>query len=351
MTSAANASQEEDRPAVESPVAVEGSEAGSGSPKPRYIPDDVFPGGIKVVYSLPRTDAEIQAAHLACAADACETIPPGELIERRGFFPYLTIAERDSLRGTASVVSSRQHLFSVGIDFLDEDRRDLPLLSGGEIVKFFHGRYVMLQARVRKTVGDDALFLHHRPLGGMTQFVGSRVAEMVTTGVEQSFRHYRALGLVLKPGDALVPENLRTLAIIHKSERLARTAASAGDLTYRYEYVFVRAQDQGSDPPHLDLHTFITSGHRRQLHYIQLATSPTTPNNCSVTTMIRFTEYMQFGLRPKASATRRMVYQDRSTFAMAQLDQFARQQGWSGNALDNLSATLDAIIAGEVTAE
>ncbi|MFV1966242.1 MAG: hypothetical protein ACC628_12530 [Pirellulaceae bacterium] len=320
--------------------------------EPKVVPATTFPGGIKVIYRLPRTDSEIQAAHERDVDDVCETIPPGEPIERRGFLADPTSPERRELGGTTSVLSSRQHLLSVGIDFLDEDRRDLPLLSGGEILRFFHGRYVMLQVRVRKSADSQMLYLHHRPLGGMTTFEEPHIAEAVTSGVEASFRNYRSLGLVLKPGDVVGPENLRTLAIVHKSERLALSAARVDDLTYRYEYVFVRAHDKSeSGSQRLAVHAFVTSENRTQLHYLQFANAPTQPGNCSVTTMICFTEYMQLGLRPKTSATRSMVYYDRATYEMTRLDQYARRQGWSGDALDNLSDILDAIIAGRMKDE
>jgi hypothetical protein len=326
----------------------EGGEQASASSAPATVRQGFPPAGIKIVRKLPRTSAEVQAIHEQVEGDACETIPAGEPVDLSGFRPYLTPSDR-LLGGEKPPLMTRMHAFSVGIDFLEKDRRDLPFLSGGEILKFFHGSYVMLQIRVQRDPRTQSLYLHHRPLGGMTSFTGPRVAANLTTGVAASLANYRSLGLLLKPEVTPSCENLRTLVVLHKSEVLPLAAESVDDIEHHYEFVFVRAVSEGQgDSERLALHSFVTSGDRTELHYLRPSRTPAGPDTCSVRTMICFTEYSHAGLRPKSSATRTRLFNDQASYSMADLNAFARQQEWTGDALDNLTETLDAIIAGDL---
>ena len=74
---------------------------------------------------------------------------------------------------------------------------------------------------------------------------------------------------------------------------------------------------------------------------------PTSAATCSIRGTIYITSYSR-GVIPDKSATRRLTMSSVHLFALADLDDYAEQQGWSGDALDNLTETLDAIIDGQL---
>ena len=62
--------------------------------------------------------------------------------------------------------------------------------------------------------------------------------------------------------------------------------------------------------------------------------------------MLAFTRFS--GLNPVESVTTGSEVDDRLEISMQRLDEYAQSQGWEGNAFQNLSATLDAIIRGDI---
>jgi hypothetical protein len=64
-----------------------------------------------------------------------------------------------------------------------------------------------------------------------------------------------------------------------------------------------------------------------------------------------FTEYSAAKQSPSAKALRKTIFNSQASFTLSQLDEYAASAGWEGDALDNLSATLDAIIDGKLTSK
>ena len=304
---------------------------------------------VKTVRVLPVTNFELAAAHDQASGEACEPVPGGEAREITSFAPYLTQRDyREFSDGRVTAVSSRQHIFSVGFDMLDSDRSRLPHMSGGAIARYLNGQFVTLQVRIQKDLISQALHLHHRPLAAVASFQQRRLTQDPTEALARSLRNYRSLGLFLADGMPATNENLRTLVLLHKSEREA--VGGSSETTGKYEFVFVRALDD-SVSARLRCHTFATSDDRTVLHYLQSCEDPPRPDSCSIKTMLHFTEYADHGLRPVASVSRGSIFNDQAKYSMDSLNRYAQSQGWAGGAFDNLTKTLDALIDRKVPSQ
>lgn len=294
---------------------------------------------LKTIRTLPRTEGELAAAHERARGLACEHIPPGEPLEISSFVPRFE-------EGSAlPVPSSRRAAFSVGLDMLDEDRADLPTLTGGRILDYIDGHYVAVEVRVERDLDTGELYLHHRPLAATLEFHGARITQPFVDLVSDSIQDMRSLGLWTDARRATAPEQLRTLVLAHKNmineqQGRGRKARAA------YEYVFVRARPGRGDS--LELHAFATTRDRQWLHYLEPFRSPSRARQCGIRGTIYFSEYKVANLLPAASATRRTAVHANKSFALEDLDAYARQAGWSGSALDHLTDLLDAIIDGKI---
>lgn len=306
---------------------------------------------IKTVHVLPATEYELGAAHDQARGEACEPIPGGEPREISSFAPYLTQRDyREFGDGNVPSLSTRQHLFSVGFDMLEFDRRQLPRVSGVFITRYLNVQYITLQARIQKDLVSEVLHLHHRPLAAVGSFRQRRLTQEPTETLARSLQNYRSLGLFLADGMPALPENLRTLVLLHKSEKDA--GAGLSQPAMKYEFVFVRALDEPEGAAgRLKCHTFATSDERTVLHFLQPGSDPSRPESCSVKTMLHFTEYADHGLRPVASISRGSIFNDQATYPMESLNLYAQSQGWKGGAIDNLTKTLDAIIDGKIPSQ
>ncbi len=331
-------------------VGATGHSSSPDAPSASSMPQ-VIVSRIKTVRVLPVTDSELAAAHEQARGEACEPIPGGESREITNFAPYLTQRDyREFGDGKVSALSTRQHIFSVGFDMLEYDRRQLPRLSGGIIKRYLDVQFVSLQTRVQKDLVSEVLHLHHRPLAAVASFRQRRLTQEPTETLGRSLQNYRGLGLFLADGMPAVPENLRTLVLLHKSEKDAGVGSSS--TTMKYEFVFVRAlDDHDGGPARLKCHTFATSDERTLLHYLQPGADPSRPESCSVKTMLHFTEYADHGLRPVASVSRGSIFNDQAKYTMESLNLYAQSQGWEGSAIDNLTKTLDAIIDGKIPSQ
>ncbi|HWA97657.1 MAG TPA: hypothetical protein VG713_04170, partial [Pirellulales bacterium] len=85
------------------------------------------------------------------------------------------------------------------------------------------------------------------------------------------------------------------------------------------------------------------------LHYLGKYETPTSVDDCAIKTTIVFTEYGFASVMPKARVSRRTAVNSERSFTLAELNQFAEFEGWQGDALDNLSETLDAMIDGSLS--
>jgi hypothetical protein len=309
-------------------------------------------GDLKLIRILPRNADEIAHAHERAKASSCETVPSGEPLEITSFTPQLTQRDRTELaRGVILLPSSRRHMLTVGLEVRESDKPRLPKVSRGRILQYLQDHYVTLQARIQKDPITGKLFLHHRPLAATTSFGRGRLTESFTEPTLLAVQDFHSLGIFLPSNQTPKPENLRTLVMIYKSFTVGATTGT-GKIPLKpvYEWVFVRGVEPvDQDARHLVLHVFCTSGERRRMHRLVAWESPKNPRDCGIFASVVFTEYTTLGLIPSKSATREVDYKSEMVFEWSDLDAFASEQGWTGDALDNLQPTLDAIIDGKLS--
>jgi hypothetical protein len=328
---------------------------------------DRAPAGIKTITELPRSENEIIIAFEHARGQACEKVRPGEAIELKSFtlsFEGGAIKNADargadarsaaSRSGHASshrplpVPTARRTAFSLGLDVSRADQAKLPLGSGGLIMDYIHDHYVAIQVPVYRDLVDDAIYLGHRPLAAMASFRGARLTQEFVETTASSVANIRGLGLWLRPNQRQTPATLRTAVFVHK-DLTAVEGGSRTDAKPNYELVFVRARPrEGKDYGGVELHAFATSEQRRRLNYLHSTSWPAVADECSIKGTVVFTEYRLAQRIPSAAATRSFVLRTRSRFSFQQLDELARKNRWTGDALDNLTDTLDAIIDGKI---
>lgn len=316
-------------------------------------------GDIKLIRIIPRSESEIAQAHERNRSQSCETVPPGEPLEIKGFKPVLTERDRAEWgRGYRLLPSSRRNMFTVGLDMLSADRDRLPTVSGSQIERYIRGHYVTIQARVQKDPLTSKLFLHHRPLAATVSVGKGNLTEEFTDAVLTAVREFHSLGIFLPGAVARSPENLRTLVMIYRNKMAIPTGVGGKpQFRYVYEYAFVRARDvvEENQPDvanqrELVQYVFATSDQRRRLHLLKPWSTPTQPSDCGVRATVFFTEYTTLGLIPSKSATRSVVYSSHSVFDWPDLERYSAEQDWKGDALDNLPQILDAILDAKIKA-
>lgn len=301
---------------------------------------------IKTIRSLPRNDVELQLAHARSRGLACQTLAAEEPLEVNDFTPYLTPADRQD-DSAAPPPSTRRHMFSVGLDILPDDQTKLPLVSRRPILNYLDRHFVTIQARVQKDVETDALYLHHLPLAATGTFRGAKLTQGFEPVVANSIREFHSLGLFVKDRKPATPESLRTLVLLYRSPMLSVSKATGQEQKVdNFEFVFVRAHEAPSTE-RFTLHVFATANERKVLHYLRPFSPPARVGECGIHASILVTEY-QSRVFPKESVVRKFGLRSRESFPLAKLDEYARAQSWRGDALDNLSDTLDAIIAARV---
>jgi hypothetical protein len=308
-------------------------------------------GDLKILRIVPRSEDEIARLHERTRGYACEPVSPNEPLEITGYMPCLTERDRSEFeRGVLLLPSSRRHMFSIGLDILHEDKSRLPTVSGGQILKYLRDHYVTVQARIQKDPVTSELFLHHRPLAATVSFGKGTLTQDFTEASLTAVRDFHSLGVFLPSGESNSPRNLRTLVLIYRSVVLLPAVGNGKPrLKPKFEYVFIRARDAAGGPnPQLALHAFATSDHRQRLHYLQPWSIPRQSQQCGVHAHVMFTEYSTLGLIPTKSATRNVTYASQTEFTWDQLDRFAHEHEWRGDALDNLNQTLDLIIDGKL---
>jgi|GEM_PF-2162872 len=303
---------------------------------------------VQTIRVLPTQDLELESAHRLARRNACEPLPAGEPTLSQSFQPYLTRRDYREYAEKVPALSKRQAIFSAGLDMLPADQRNLPSFSGRRILAYLRSHYITLQVRVQKEPLSGALFLHHRSLAGVAQYQNSGLTQQPTEGLGKTLQNYRSLGLFLPNELEPTPENLRTLVLVHKSDRAADANLKLS--ATKYEYVFVRAHPSGSRrEPKLTLHTFATSDRRQTLHYLKPGGQPQHNDLCSFKTLLYFTDYSHAGLYPTDSASRGTVFNDQAEFSLEQLEKYATLQQWTGGALQNVTQLLDAIIEKKIS--
>ncbi len=307
---------------------------------------DVEPlvSGAKTIKEMPRAGDDLDAIHKRQKGLASEQLPAGEAFEINTFTPYLTMADKQ-LSGTRTLIPCiRKQVLSVGLEVLEEDQADLPLLSKGQILSYLKEHFVSVQVRVYREPLTDDLYLGARPLASTMRYSGVRLTQDFTPAVSQSADDFRGLGLWLGPQQRAVPTQLRTLVLINKNEQQDGNKDRPTN-KMMFEYLFVRAiQTQRKE---IELHTFATTDNRSKLHWLETKSEPSRPTDCSLRAAVRFTKYSVQGLIPEAAVTRRSLVKARETFAIEDLDRYANKT-WNASAFARLTDTLDAVLAGKI---
>lgn len=303
----------------------------------------------RIIRDIPATEDEVVSAHEG-SKWMCRTLEPGEPLEIAGFSRKATLALPDNggkNSAAANVVFdySRLEALSLGLDMEKADRGNLPLFSGGIIQRHLDSEYISIQVQVLRDPRSGAIYLYHRPFAAILHYKDRKNTHDFTDQSRASAQDFRGLGLYIKPGDEITPENARTFVATNKCTLVKGQDASGKVKTAdTYDLVMVRARVVDDE---VTLHSFGTSEDRTRLHYLQQITLPKSADDCSVKTLLIFTEYKLAGQVPVASATRYAKYHGRGSFEIDDLHAFAEQQGWQGGALVNLTETLDAIIDGQ----
>ncbi|HEX3657662.1 MAG TPA: hypothetical protein VHV55_17865 [Pirellulales bacterium] len=301
---------------------------------------------LKIIRKLPQTEAEVAAAHDRAAGMACEHIPPGQPLEITSFVPQLSADAGDR---DLPIPTSRRAVLSVGLDMLEDDRADLPTLTGGRILSYIDEHYVAVEVRVQRDLDSGELHLHHRPMAATLEYHGAHITQPFVDLVSDSIQQMRSLGLWTDAARVRQPSQLRTLVMLHKN-MLNQEAGRDGKPRAVYEFMFVRARPAKRGGDSLDLHTFATTQQRQWLHYLDPFRSPQRAAQCGIRGSIYFSEYKVANLLPSASATRRTSVRAAESFPIDRLDDYAARQGWSGGALEHLADLLDAVIDGKIPA-
>lgn len=304
------------------------------------------PPEINTIRTLPRTDAELAAAFDRAEQDACELLPGGEPLEITSFTPYLTQRDRQSARLAPSL---RRSAFAIGLQLPAEEQQRLPLISRSRIAGYLQNHYVSVQARIQRDPRTGIRYLHHRPLSAAAKFSGARLTQEPEAAVAASVHDFRSLGLLVEGDGTPSLEDLRTLVLVHKHAVLRPSATGPASFQPNYEFAFIhasRADLEGSEP--LTLDAFVTSGGRERLHHLR-SRAPTGPSSCGIRANVRLSEFTYGGTYPTRAIVRDVAIADRSSFSWKQLDAFANDQGWSGDAWDHLPEIFHAIIDARVS--
>jgi hypothetical protein len=300
---------------------------------------------VRTLAEIPTTRSAIEAAYERNQSQRCEPVPPGEPLALTAFQPHLTRRDVHEYGVDVPATSIRQHIFSLGLDMLGADKGTLPVISRLQILGYLSDHYVSIQVRVQKDPATGALFLHHRPLAAVAAFRQARLTREPPAAVMEALKDYRSLGVFLPEGVEPTPANLNTLVLVFK-----RDVSDAGISGAAYEFAFVRAREAVIDGDRaLELHTFVTYDDRRELHYLQPCPDPSRSNNCSLTTMLYFTKFVDGGLRPVDGGSRGSTFRSRSRYSMDAIAEHTRAQGWEP--LAELTRTLDEIIDRRITDE
>lgn len=302
-----------------------------------------LPPDVKLIRFLPRTDSECDQLHQKTRGMVCEQVEPGEPLEITSFMPSLGGFDSSGL----PVPASRRHAFTVGLTMQSRDRENLPTLSRGKIVEFLNDHYVSVQARVQRDLVDDTLYLNHRTMAVMALYRGLKVSQDFTALVTEAVRDFHGLGLFVNSRAKVTAEQCRTLVLLHKNKivdpnRPGLRAAPS------YELVVIRAVPSPTDRKQLVLHCCTTTEGRRQWHYIRPFELPNRPSECSILANVVFTDFKYANLYPVASLMRNVHVRSRVSVSQEDMDQWAKDNSLTGDALDNLTEAIDALIAGKI---
>lgn len=306
----------------------------------------------KLCPRVPITHEALAAAH-AESKNSCIQVPTGDPLEVTGFagiteYGVTLLENGQRVAKQLPYDFSRLSAVSIGMQLLPPDQEQLPSVSKQRILKRVDGNYIIVQVRVHRDRASGQVYLYYKPFAAIGGFNETAALEFAPL-MEDSVREVRSLGLFLRPGQTPTADQLRTLVAVSRDTILLTEPDGSGEPKPRehYELMFVRARVEGEA---VTLHTFVTNEFRTIVNYLRPYETPTSSDRCDLRNTIYFTEYTAAKQSPSKKVTRDVRILSRSRYALSALDEYAHQQGWSGDALENLTETLDAIIDQRVPA-
>lgn len=300
----------------------------------------------QILRRVPRTQEEMQVAFDKSKNSSVQVgvDEPLETPDFAGQTSYdVTIGgKKESLK----FAYSRLGILSYGMEVAPPDQENLPSVSKNRILTRVGGDYISMQMRIHRDLSTGAVYLYYKPFAAVGSYAGGNTQEFAPL-MEDSVRDLRGLGLFVKTGEKIDPEALRTFVAVNKTTVVEEGMEEAPmpPTKPHYELQLVRARVDGDQ---VELHTFVTNEYGKQFHYLKPYHTPTTRDECDVVSVMYFTEYSAAKQSPSAKALRRTDFNGRASFSLAQLDEYAASAGWEGDALDNLTQLLDAIIDGKI---
>lgn len=303
----------------------------------------------RTISALPKTQTELALAH-AQNQNAAAQVGVGEplqIVDLAGEATYTVTVDVNGAkeRRPMRFRYSRLSAISYGMQLLPEDEARLPSVSKDRIMRRVRGNYVAIQLRVQQDVESGDIYLNYRPYAAVGGYGDSRTQEFAPL-MESSVREFRGLGLFVNRTGELTADDFRTFVATNK-DVLVVVDEETGDESFKehYEYFFARARVEGQQ---VQLHCFVTNQNLQQVEFLEPYRAPVEPTDCSIASTILFTDYTVAKQSPSAKASRRLDVRTRATYPMEQLNAFVRAQGLEGDALDNLTVVLDAIIDGRI---
>jgi hypothetical protein len=301
----------------------------------------------QLVRKLPRDVEEVERA-FETSRNASIQVSVGEPMEicdlsQETVFDVTVGGKKDKLKFQFGRVGA----LTFGLEVSPADQLNLPAVSKGRIMKRVTENYISIQVRPQRDVQTGAIYLYYKPFAAIGSYLEPDTQEFSPL-MEDSVRDFRGLGLFVPPEAPINAENLRTFVGVNKTMITDEKDPDAPKpaLFPNYEFVFVRARIEGEK---VELHSFLTNEHRRVLHYLKPYVPPRSPDECSIKSVLLFTAYSVAKQSPSAKAIRRAFTHSRASYALDELNAYAAAQHWQGDALDNLTALLDAIIDGKLT--
>jgi hypothetical protein len=248
----------------------------------------------------------------------------------------------------------RWPVIDYGTRMTEEDRKALPFFTSGVILDVVDNTYITMQARVHRSSPDGEPYLHYVPIAGAGEYGKLDGTTEFATLQQVAVSNVRGLGLFLKPGQPRSAQALRTLIVSIKGNKLIPNEESDEIKTApTLELLLVRmridpARQSAAPADAVRLHAFGTiDGLTKLVHFKPYAT-PENPDDCTIRSTIRITEYSLAGQLPSARAARHVRIRSAKEFTIQALDEYARRAGLAGDAFDNMTEILDAIIDGKL---
>lgn len=299
----------------------------------------------KVLSELPRGEAAIAEAHEK-SRDAAVQIAAGDPLEVTNFegkTSYsVTIAGK---KRELPYTYSRLGALTYGMQLTPEDEANLPSVSKSRILSKVNGNYISLQLRVQRDESTGNVYLYYKPFALVGAYDNQERSQEFSPLMEDSVRDVRGIGLFVKPGTTPSAEAFRTFVAINKNTITVDNGSEEPALEPHYEFFFGRLRVDGDD---VQLHVFGTTEYRQKLNYLNAYRAPATREECTMLSTIFFTDYTLAKQSPSAKAAREVLINRQAQVSLDQANEYAMSQGLEGDAWDNLTEILDAMIDGQL---